>query len=350
MFGHLCFSVATDGNNTWQTQNLLYNYARTGVTVHSVNYVQSSATTVANANCNCDGVQPVQGDVILLTAQSNAAQNGPYVVGPLTANVAALSRPSDFASGSLIKVPQTFEVAAGGTSYGSTTWKITGTANANPLTVDTTSLTITNSLYNYARGSVLSHEVNYVQTANSNVAACNCNADGLQPTAGEYPPREPGERGAEWAGIAGTLTANVAALTRPSDFATGQVLRVPQTFEVAGGGTSWGNSSWKTTVPTGASNSTSGSITVDTTALTLYPRVLNGSIANVATANAAANVTGLWILSNTTSVLVTSNNTANSNNYCYVSANVGNAANAGYFTVISSATTAVSGKWSIDNW
>jgi hypothetical protein len=208
-------SEATDGNNIWQTTNILYNYARTGVTSHSARLVGTLAVTIANANVVFDGVAAAQGDEVLLVNQANGVQNGLYVVGVPTSNVAALTRPADYGSGQVLKAPVVFEISEG-SSFSNSTWKITS-ANA---------------------------------------------------------------------------------------------------------------------------------VTVDTSNVQIYPRMLKGAIANVASANAAANVTGLWILSNTSVVLVQSNTAANA--ATYVSANVGNAANAGYFTVLSTANAA--GTWLLMNW
>ena len=225
------FSEATDGNNFYQTQNTLYCFARTGVTTHSANWVITANVNLANANVSADSVQVSQGDVVLCVGQSNTAANGPYVVG--------------------------------------------------------------------------------------------------------------------------AVTANIAALTRPPDYATGQVLKLPQVWEIAEGGTSWGGSTWKITLPTGRTRATSGAVTVDTTPTFLFPRVRRGSIANAATANAAANVVGLFLYSNTSTVLVQANVGNIANNYCYCTANVGansTVANSGYFTIATSATTGASAVYVATNW
>ena len=75
---------------------------------------------------------------ILLVNQTNAAQNGPYIVGAVTANLAPLVRPPDWNSGSVVVSPQTFEVSEG-TTWSLSTWKVTTTGN---VTVDTTNVAI----------------------------------------------------------------------------------------------------------------------------------------------------------------------------------------------------------------
>jgi hypothetical protein len=130
------FSEATDGNNFYQTTNTLYNFARAGVTTNPVRFVQELSTPIANANCNCDGVQPVQGDRILLVNQANGVQNGPYLVGVVTSNVAALTRPPEFFTGQVLLAPVVFE-ASEGTKWSNSTWKIT---KAGAVTVDTTNV------------------------------------------------------------------------------------------------------------------------------------------------------------------------------------------------------------------
>jgi hypothetical protein len=81
------------------------------------------------------------------------------------------------------------------------------------------------------------------------------------------------------------LAANLAILIRPPDYLTGQVLVTPTVFEITEG-TAWQNSTWK---PLGAVNDTAP-ITVDTTNVAFYPRVITGIFANVASLANVANV------------------------------------------------------------
>lgn len=83
------------------------------------NVASLAAFTVA-AN---DGITYVAGDVVLLTAQSTAAQNGPYVVGTVGGGTAPLTRPSWWSAGSLIEEGSVIEVGGEGTIFGGSSWK-----------------------------------------------------------------------------------------------------------------------------------------------------------------------------------------------------------------------------------
>jgi hypothetical protein len=78
-----------------------------------------TAFTVAT---NTDGITYVAGDVVLLTAQTAPAENGPYVVGTV-ATTAPLSRPSWWATGAQITQGQTIQVGGEGTIFGGSEWK-----------------------------------------------------------------------------------------------------------------------------------------------------------------------------------------------------------------------------------
>lgn len=83
-----------------------------------------------------DGVSCVQGDIVLLTAQTTASQNGPYVVGAVSSGTAALTRPLWWATASV--QPSGFMISVGGegTHFKNSTWKAL-TANRT-FVVDTT--------------------------------------------------------------------------------------------------------------------------------------------------------------------------------------------------------------------
>lgn len=85
-----------------------------GFTNHSL-----TAFTVAT---NTDGITYVAGDVVLLTAQTTAAENGPYVVGTV-ATTAPLSRPSWWGTGAGIAQGQEIQVGGEGTIFGGSSWK-----------------------------------------------------------------------------------------------------------------------------------------------------------------------------------------------------------------------------------
>jgi hypothetical protein len=86
--------------------------------VATSNVASLSAYTVA-AN---DGVTNVAGDVVILTAQTTAAQNGPYVVGTVATGTAPVTRPSWWSAGSAIVNGSTIEVSEGAV-YAGSTWK-----------------------------------------------------------------------------------------------------------------------------------------------------------------------------------------------------------------------------------
>lgn len=84
--------------------------------------------------------------------------------------------------------------------------------------------------------------------------------------------------------VVGTVAAGSAPLTRPTDWVTGLVL--PGTQIVVGPeGTAWANALWQVT--------TSGTITVGTTAVALYPKNVKGT---VTLSGGAFNLTSQYIL------------------------------------------------------
>ena len=80
-----------------------------------------TAYTVAASEQN-DNVLGVAGDVVLLTAQSTAAQNGPYVIGTVAAGVAPLTRVVLAASETFLASQYKAQIAAG-TLYAGSEWK-----------------------------------------------------------------------------------------------------------------------------------------------------------------------------------------------------------------------------------
>lgn len=76
-----------------------------------------------NVSLNTDGVTLVAGDIVLLSAQTTPAQNGPYVVGAVTFGAASLTRPVWFETGALIQSGFKLEVGGEGTVFKNTTWK-----------------------------------------------------------------------------------------------------------------------------------------------------------------------------------------------------------------------------------
>lgn len=102
--------------------------------------VKPAVTVVATSNQALSGLPTVDGQataagsVILNTAQSTGAQNGPWV-----AAAGAWARPAWYASGSTTQAFQFVTTLVRlGTLYQGTTWRLT---TANPITVDTTATT-----------------------------------------------------------------------------------------------------------------------------------------------------------------------------------------------------------------
>lgn len=100
--------------------------------VVTVAVVLATGLTVATN----DGVTNVAGDVVILTRQATAAQNGPYVVGTVTTGVAPLTRPDWFPAGSTQKSGVFISVGGEGTVFKNTVW--TSMVAANSFVVDTT--------------------------------------------------------------------------------------------------------------------------------------------------------------------------------------------------------------------
>jgi len=70
-----------------------------------------------------DGITYVAGDIVLLAAQTTAAQNGPYVVGTVSSGTAPLTRPDWFAAGSTIQPGLIIAMSGDGTIFGGSQWK-----------------------------------------------------------------------------------------------------------------------------------------------------------------------------------------------------------------------------------
>lgn len=89
------------------------------------NVASTSAFTVASD----DSITYVEDDRILLVSQTTAANNGIWVVGAVTAGVAALSRPSDWLTGTAMPQGAVVEVGtANGLTLRNSSWKCTGSS------------------------------------------------------------------------------------------------------------------------------------------------------------------------------------------------------------------------------
>lgn len=143
------------------------------------------------------------------------------------------------------------------------------------------------------------HRAAVVNTSNVNVSNMNVVIDGQTLVQGSTVLLVAQTTGAE-NGLytCGAVTSNNCALTRSADLAAGAVLPTPIVVMVEAG-TTIGNSlsaEWK------ASNT--GNVTVGTTSLTFYPRVIRGA-ANLA--SNTVNVTNLWIQTGATGVVSSTN-------------------------------------------
>ena len=85
-----------------------------------------------------NGVTCVAGDVVLLVGQTTGAENGPYVVGTVTAGTAPLTRPLDFATGSLVPGGIVYQTGSTQSNYAASQWKSISRGN---LVVGTTNPT-----------------------------------------------------------------------------------------------------------------------------------------------------------------------------------------------------------------
>lgn len=87
------------------------------------NLASLTGVTVASR----DGKTLVQGNIVLLTKQTTASQNGPYVVGAVVTGAADLTRPPWWPTGLVVPDGFRFRVAADATSYTAMPeWKVTG--------------------------------------------------------------------------------------------------------------------------------------------------------------------------------------------------------------------------------
>lgn len=106
----------------------LTNYAVREVRVRNIvngNIADLAAYTVASNAAVNDATLNVAGDVVLLVAQTTAAQNGLYVVGTVTTGTAPLTRLGAMAAGETVLAGQIIANVGVGTLYANTVWKNT---------------------------------------------------------------------------------------------------------------------------------------------------------------------------------------------------------------------------------
>lgn len=109
--------------------------ARMVVTANVASLANFAGVT-GGSSTNSDGVLAVAGDIVLLAAQTTAAQNGPYVVGTVGGGVAPLTRPAWYTTGSTQPGGAQINVGGEGTVFKNTTWK--AFVAADTYVVDTT--------------------------------------------------------------------------------------------------------------------------------------------------------------------------------------------------------------------
>ncbi len=73
-----------------------------------------------------DGITYAAGETAYFAGMTDKSKNGPWVVGPVVAGVAQLARPTDWQAGATIPSGVVYEIAAGGTNFGGTSWKALG--------------------------------------------------------------------------------------------------------------------------------------------------------------------------------------------------------------------------------
>ncbi len=112
------------------------------------NVADLAAYTVASNAAVNDATLGVEGDVVLLVAQSTAAQNGLYTIGVVAAGVAPLTRHASMFTGRVFRVAD-YEIAvAVGTVFANTKWfnAAAGTIGTNTQSFVPESVTISQAL------------------------------------------------------------------------------------------------------------------------------------------------------------------------------------------------------------
>jgi hypothetical protein len=200
--------------------------------------------------------------------------------------------------------------------------------------------TNSNTFFCYQSGRVAgqSHNARAVQTSNvANLASATVTVDGVTLVQGDYVLLVNQTTGAQnGLYVVGVVGGGNAPLTRPPDYATGQVFDKshPQTVEIGPEGTAWANSTWKCT--------TTGPITVDTTTHAFFPRVQRGTGATGGGTTVA--ISTLWALASTS--------TMNANDVTGAAAVACGAivAGSGNGTCTLTGTTAHTLSWMLTNW
>lgn len=159
------FKVTNAGNPTAGSDVAIKSYVDglvNGLTIHPFCRVVSVANVGLTGLQIIDGVTLLANNRVLLTAQTTASQNGPWV-----ASAGAWTRPVDWAAASVQSMGGYFIIEPDGTTYKNTKWFCT---NGADVTVDTTNATFAQDLsgvtYTNGNGLLLTGNVFSVKNGN----------------------------------------------------------------------------------------------------------------------------------------------------------------------------------------
>ncbi len=266
--------------------------------VVTANVADLTAFTVAGN----DGLTYAEGERLLLTGQSTAAQNGIYRVGSVASGTAKLYRPGDFFTGRGIQNGRVVEVAEG-TIYAGSSWRATCTGAK---VVDTDNpLFVVRGASAASVGSGASTNVRGVVAANvADLSAFTvAGNDGLTYTAGQRVllvlQTTPAQNGIY---VVGTVTAGTAPLTRAADAPAGAAVLNGRVVEVSEG-TLYAGSSWKAMC--------TGACVWGTDDPLFYPRSCRAIVALSSGTKTLGATEGLWLFSATNTINATLNTPAN---------------------------------------
>jgi hypothetical protein len=159
------FKIINGATPTSATDFVIKSYVDSlvnGITIHPFCKVVAVSNSALTGLLTIDGVTLVDGDRILLTAQTTPAQGGPWV-----AHAGAWTRPLDWSAASVQKEGAYFLIDPDGTTYKNTKWFCT---TVTSVTVDTTSVTFSQDLSGstYTNGNGISLTGNVFATKNGN--------------------------------------------------------------------------------------------------------------------------------------------------------------------------------------
>ena len=245
-----------------------------------------------------DGLTHVEGNVVALLAQTTAAQNGLYLVGAVSAGLAALTRIASLATGDTIEAGAVSFAVGGGTLYGGAVFR-----NSAAVTVNTTDAAFRPFLANpQMRIAIQARNVlnsNVADLAAYTVASNASNNDATLGVEGDIV-LAIAQTTAAQNGLyrIGAVAAGVAPLTRLEILPAGKVIQDGQVHVSVSAGTVFSDTDWK--------NTAAG--TVGTNDPLFFPREVTITQALVA---GAATITSIPILSATKSRVSMTRSTAN---------------------------------------